>query len=46
MNIYSIEEIIKASNSILRKKDTPAYNNIELNKIKKINDFQIDLSAH
>ena len=38
MNIYSIEEIIKASNSILKKKDTPVYNNIELNKIKKINN--------
>ena len=37
MNIYSIEEIIKASNSILKKKDTPVYN-IELNKIKKINN--------
>ena len=38
MNIYSIEEIIKASNSILKKKDTPVYNDIELNKIKKINN--------
>jgi len=38
MNIYSIEEIIKASNSILKKKDTPVYNNIELNKIKKIDN--------
>ncbi|WP_415286892.1 hypothetical protein ABXT46_02460 [Candidatus Pelagibacter sp. Uisw_104] len=38
MNIYSIEEIINASNSILKKKDTPVYNNIELNKIKKINN--------
>ena len=38
MNIYSIEEIIKASNSILKKKDTPVYNNIELNKTKKINN--------
>ena len=38
MNIYSIEEIIKASNSILKKKDTPVYNNIELDKIKKINN--------
>jgi len=36
MNIYSIEEIIKASNSILKKKDTQVYDNIELNKIKKI----------
>ena len=34
MNIYSIEEIINASNSILKKKDTPVNNNIELNKIK------------
>ena len=34
MNIYSIEEIINASNSILKKEDTPVYNNIELNKIK------------
>ena len=38
MNIYSIEEIIKASNSILKKKDTAVYNSIELNKIKKINN--------
>jgi hypothetical protein len=38
MNIYSIEEIIKASNSILKKKDTPFYNNVELNKVKKTND--------
>ena len=38
MNIYSIEEIIKASNSILKKKDTPVHNNIELNKTKKINN--------
>ncbi|MDC0520150.1 hypothetical protein OAN92_05365 [Candidatus Pelagibacter ubique] len=38
MNIYSIEEIIKASNSILKKKDTPVYKNIELNKIKKIDN--------
>jgi hypothetical protein len=38
MNIYSIEEIIKASNSILKRKDTPVYNNIELNKTKKINN--------
>ena len=38
MNIYSIEEIIKASNSILKKKDTPVYNSIELKKIKKINN--------
>jgi len=38
MNIYSIEEIIKASNSILKKKDTPVYNSIELNKIEKINN--------
>ena len=38
MNIYSIEEIIKASNSILKKKDTPVYNNIKLNKIKKIDN--------
>jgi hypothetical protein len=38
MNIYSIEEIIKASNSILKKKDTPVYDNIELNKFKKINN--------
>ena len=38
MNIYSIEEIIKASNSILKKKDTPVYNNVELNKVKKTND--------
>ena len=38
MNIYSIEEIIKASNSILKKKDTPFYNNRELNKVKKINN--------
>ena len=38
MNIYSIKEIIKASNSILKKKDTPVYNNIELNKTKKINN--------
>ena len=38
MNIYSIEEIIKASNSILKNKDTPVYNNIKLNKIKKINN--------
>ena len=38
MNIYSIEEIIKASNSILKKKDTPVYNDIELNKIKKIDN--------
>jgi chromosome segregation ATPase len=36
MNIYSIEEIIKASNSILKKKDAPFYNNLELNKVKKI----------
>ena len=38
MNIYSIEEIIKASNSILKKKDNSVYNNTELNKIKKINN--------
>jgi len=38
MNIYSIEEIIKASNSILKKKDAPFYNNRELNKVKKINN--------
>ena len=38
MNIYSIEEIIKASNSILKKKDAPFYNNLELNKVKKINN--------
>ena len=38
MNIYSIEEVIKASNSILKKKDTPVYKNIELNKIKKIDN--------
>jgi uncharacterized protein (DUF3084 family) len=38
MNIYSIKEIIKASNSILKKKDTPVYDNIELNKIKKIDN--------
>ena len=38
MNIYSIEEIIKASNSILKQKDTPAYKNIELNKNKKTNN--------
>ena len=35
MNIYSIEEIIKASNSILKQKDTPAYKNIELNNLVK-----------
>ena len=38
MNIYSIEEIIKASNSILKQKDTPAYKNIELNENKKTNN--------
>ncbi len=38
MNIYSIEEIIEASNSILKKKDTPFYKNVELNKVKKTND--------
>jgi len=38
MNIYSIEEIIKASNSILKKRDISAYNNIELNIIKKNNN--------
>ena len=43
MNIYSIEEIIKASNSILKKKDTPVYNNIELNKIKKIDNEKTPL---
>jgi len=36
MNIYSIEEIINASNSILKKKDTPVYDNIEFNNFKKI----------
>ena len=38
MNIYSIEEIIKASNSILKKKGTPSYNNEELNIVKKTNN--------
>ena len=38
MNIYSIEEIIKASNSILKKKDAPFYNNVELNNVKKTNN--------
>jgi hypothetical protein len=38
MNIYSIEEIIKASNSILKKKDTPVYDNIEFNNFKKTNN--------
>ena len=38
MNIYSIEEIIKASNSILKKKGTPSYNNEELNIVKKNNN--------
>ena len=38
MNIYSIKEIIKASNSILKKKDTPSYNNEELNIVKKTNN--------
>jgi len=36
MNIYSIEEVINASNSILKKNDAQVYNNIELNKVKKI----------
>ena len=38
MNIYSIEEIIKASNSILKKKGTPSHNNEELNIVKKTNN--------
>ena len=38
MNIYSIEEIIKASNSILKKKGTPSNNNEELNIVKKTNN--------
>ena len=38
MNIYSIDEIIKASNSILKKKGTPSYNNEELNIVKKTNN--------
>jgi ribosomal protein L11 methylase PrmA len=38
MNIYSIEEIIKASNFILKKKDAPFYNNVELNNVKKTNN--------
>jgi hypothetical protein len=38
MNIYSIEEIINASNSILKKKDTPVYDNIEFNNFKKTNN--------